>query len=187
MAEQPTPVTAPEEICADVRMTEAEHRHLATKLSPSASFARTLKQYAHQQFVKGSKKYSLVVSFDHKKFTTYCDPASHLYNPEYCNYDDICTELFTFVSETSKENQNTEDGEAWASRDLVKEVVDVVAKFSGFTASIKNEAIICNRYGEDKSKRDFSLGALKSNCTWKVAIASLVKEKYFPTEEHRVK
>ena len=141
------------------------------KVSHSASrdFAMTLKEIKVITYcrIKNQQTGPVVTGFDSSRFMQFCDKASPNYEPTYCNYDELASELFQF-------------DEVWISRDLLLKAMEMLANYHGFTVCCEKESIKCNREGSDKSTRDYLNGPLKSGCTFHFKLSSLETEKYLP-------
>ena len=100
---------------------EADTSNMPFIRSPSAHFAKTLKETEEETYNHGRNVHTgiVVVRFDSARFVKFCDKASPKYNLSYCDYDKITKELF----QTNK---------VWISRDLLVEVMELVAKYHGF-------------------------------------------------------
>ena len=80
------------------------------------------------------------------------------------NYQEqICSEIF-------------KSDRLWKDRDTVIKIVKEYSVLTGFTLRIPDKNTLqCNRFGIDKTTRDFSAGPLKCDCTWRLKIVSTRK------------
>jgi hypothetical protein len=97
--------------------------------SASREFAETLKEievitYGH---IKNQQTGPVVTGFDSSRFMQFCDKASPNYEPTYCNYDELASELFQF-------------DEVWISRDLLLKAMEIIANYHGFTVCCEKES-----------------------------------------------
>lgn len=139
--------------------------------SESALFARSLKKYQNTTFGPKNEIRNVIVEFDEQLFNRTCATASPDYDLNKCNYDEIMAELF-------------KEGEVWLSRELILQVMELIAGRHGWTPAINRDTIICNRYGHSRrGARDFSTGELQANCSLIIKLKALVKERYFPPSQ----
>ncbi|KAL7525422.1 hypothetical protein ACHAWF_002523, partial [Thalassiosira exigua] len=114
---------------------------------------------------------SNIQGFDFAKFDRICNVSSPYFHPDLADFGEISKCLFR-------------QGDNWASRDLLKSVIDKIAGLEGWTVIIKHHTLVCNRRGKDKSKRSFKSGALKANCPWKIHIKPLHYISYEPEKRN---
>ncbi|KAL7544230.1 hypothetical protein ACHAWF_016691 [Thalassiosira exigua] len=114
---------------------------------------------------------STIQGFDFAKFDRICNVSSPSFHPNLADFEEISKCLFR-------------QGDNWASRDLLKTVVDKIAGLEGWTGIIKHHTLVCNRRGKDTSKRSFKSGALKANCPWKIHFKPLHYISYEPEKRN---
>ena len=95
---------------------------------------------------------NVVCGFDENLLLQTCNPAS----PEY----DASLDLNMLSDHLFLQN------ETWSNRALLKHAVDAIASVHGWQPRIKGKTIRCNRFGEDKTKRNYTNGSLHQDCTF---------------------
>ena len=98
-----------------------------------------------------------------------------------CNFNSLEKHLF-------------QSNEIWINLDLVKSVCDLIAKYKGWDASLRQKKVACNKWGKERVRskdgvpRATMAGPLKKQCGWKVHLKPLVKESYVPvgSKTHRL-
>ena len=144
---------------------------------PSTAFARSLKTFGWIEYRPLSNQSNLktvlgVTAFDIEQYHQKCNTKS----PEYDNtleLDKIALEVF-------------KSGEVWECRDLAYSALEAQSECQGFTAAKKQNHMGCNRFGKPKKEEDgrsFAAGQLAANCTLRIYMSPLVKERYKTSDD----
>ena len=142
---------------------------------PSTAFAHSLKTFAWVEYKPQITKSQVasvwaVTSFDLDRYYEKCKKSS----PDF----DSTIDLEKVAVELFKPN------EVWASRDLAYIALEAQSKCHGFTAHKKQNYMGCNRFGKPKEQdkgRSYAAGALLANCTMRMYMRPLSKERYKAT------
>ena len=147
---------------ANCHNDECDQMHIPhVRFSTSQQFASSLKLIHDEYTYSHDKKQqtgSFMVGFDSDKFIKCCDKASPDYDSNFVDFNEIARELF-----------QTE--EAWVSRNLLVEAMELLSKYHGFTICIEKETVMCNRKGKNKTSRAYVNGPLKADCTFHFKLA----------------
>ena len=143
-----------------------------TVLNNSILLARSLKSYDTKDYNNNGihhRDVNMVVGFNQVKFVDKCGCTSPNRDRTLC-FDTIAAELF-------------KEGEIWQSRSLLKDAIDTLASLHGWTVRLQRTNIQCNRYGTDATSRNFASGPLHVDCTFRIQLTALVRDKYLKEAE----
>ena len=122
----------------------------------------------HEVHTTNKVSCAVVHGFDFVKFADKCSASSPNYVKELSNYNVLCNELFQV-------------GEVWKSRDLLSNVVKVIAKQHGWKSTPNNKQIRCNRFGKPRSEyeaHDLKAGHLGGNCSFQITMKPSVTDRH---------
>ena len=153
--------------CVD---TGAAETVFAAESCPSKLFARSLKTYGSISFQsmahmdKFTKIQDAVIAFDVQfLYLQRCSVGSPQFDNNLC-LDLVADEVFI-------------GGEVWGNRDLTCSALKAQLDCQGFTIKTEKGWMGCNRYGKPSSQRVYVTGTLQANCTLRLSMNSLKKER----------
>lgn len=115
-------------------------------------------KYNYDSFVASLKISSdgTVSDFVEDCFHRFCNPSS----PEYDSSIDFAKlAMYLFPI-----------GEKWINRDVLFRAVSAVAGVHGWQPTKDKKHIQCNRFGRDKTKREYRNGSLKQECSFRITL-----------------
>ena len=87
---------------------------------------------------KNKQTAPVVAGIGSARFTQLCDTDSPNYEPSYCNYDRLESELF-------------QQDDAWISQDMLLKAMEMLTSYHDYTVCCETESNECNQQGVDKS------------------------------------
>ncbi len=116
-----------------------------------------MKLVAFAQLLKGWDDNSMIIVLFHDiLFNLKCREASPTHNPT-INNNLVVPELF-------------KEDEDWVDRETLFQAVKSVGKVLGFHITKKQQHIQCNRFGNDRSIRNYTEGPLRVGCTFHLTL-----------------
>ncbi|KAL7533759.1 hypothetical protein ACHAXR_009974 [Thalassiosira sp. AJA248-18] len=138
---------------------------------PISNFVQSLKiceLQTIQSFNSITEDRTVIIGFDKEKFLAKCTPKGSTYDPMLADYDRIAAVLFT-------------EGELWASRSLLHQVMKSLAGLHGWTTTLDRRTVRCNRFGKNASRtekqREFTTGPLRQDCTFSITLKPMHRER----------
>lgn len=118
----------------------------------------------------------MVVSFNKSRLIRFSEKASPYYVAKLAHYDIFSEALFVQY-------------ETWASWDLLLSALNMLSHFQGLTLWKDKDYIMWNSVGWSGTiLRSFAQGSLKADCTFKLKLSTVMKDKYLsPNQTSKTK